>query len=72
MTTEVLTFAELDAALESCMRAHPAIGDEHRMHPDANAMSDLWAPMVLARRSAVPIADVDGRVIEAFRRWQAP
>ena len=60
MTTEVLTFAELDAALESCMRAHP------------NAMSDLWAPMVLARRSAVPIADVDGRVIEAFRRWQAP
>jgi hypothetical protein len=72
MTTEVLTFAELDAALERCMRAHPAIGDERRMHPDANAMADLWAPMVLRRQVEVLVAGVDERVLSAFRQWQVP
>jgi hypothetical protein len=72
MTTELLTFAELDAALERCMLAHPAIGDERRMHPDANAMANLWAPMVLRRQADVLVAGVDQRVLIAFRRWQVP
>lgn len=39
------------------------------MHPDANAMADLWAPMLLARRLQVPKGDVDGHVLRAFLRW---
>jgi hypothetical protein len=72
MTSELLMFAELDAALERCMKAHPTIGDERRMHPDANTMANLWAPMVLRRQSNVLVADVDERVLVAFRRWQTP
>ena len=72
MTNELLTFAELNSALDRCMRAHPTIGDERRMHPDANVMADLWAPMVLGRKSEVPVAVVDERVMAAFRRWQTP
>lgn len=72
MTNEALTFAALHAALDRCMRAHPPIGDERRMHPDANAMADLWAPMVLGRLTEVSVDAVDGRVMAAFLRWQAP
>lgn len=67
----VLTYIELQAALDRCMKAHPPAGHELQLHPDANSMSDLWAVMALEGTPSVPTASVDPRVMEAFRRWDA-
>jgi Protein of unknown function (DUF3717) len=69
--TSVLRFVDLTAALDRCMKAHPPEGDEHRMHPDANAMGHPFAVMVLGRLQEIERREVAGRALEAFERWKA-
>jgi len=47
--TAVITYSELERALDRCMKKFPPTAPEFIMHPDANAMSDLFVVMVLNR-----------------------
>jgi hypothetical protein len=70
MSEPVVHLTELQAALDRCMKEHPPEGEERRMHPDANQMAKLWAPMVHGRVQAVPRNEVKPAVLEAFLRWR--
>lgn len=70
MPSEVLSFVGLQAALDRCMAAHPVDGREHRMHADANAMADLWAPMALQSCQSVNLEKVDDHVFQVYLRWR--
>ena len=72
MADTELTFAALHAALDRCMSAHPPEGLERSLHPDANALANLWGLMAYQRISAVPIADVDPSVLVVYKRWSGP
>ena len=67
--TELLTFEALHSALTRCMAAHPPSDTEHRMHPDANTIAGLWGAMSYERREAVPVDEVDPKVMTAYLRW---
>ena len=69
MTPDMLTFDELHLALSNCMAAHPPEGIELRLHEDANRMAGLWGLMSYQGTTSVPLADVDPRVLDAYRRW---
>ena len=64
-----LTFTALHAALDRCMGAHPPEGLERSLHPEANALANLWGLMAYQRIAAVPIADVDPTVLAVYQRW---
>jgi hypothetical protein len=68
--TAVITFVELAAALDLCMKSNPPIGDEHCMHVDANAMADPFALMLVERLSELDIALVKPAAIAAYARWK--
>jgi Protein of unknown function (DUF3717) len=67
--TAVITFVELAAALDLCMKSNPPSGDEHCMHTDANAMADPFALMLVKRVSELDIALIKPTAIAAFERW---
>lgn len=65
-----LSFIDLQAALDRCMKEHPPTGEERRLHPDANRMADLFAVMALERIASVPRDTVKASVLEAYERWR--
>lgn len=69
MSFDAITLADLQRALDRCMQAHPPSDVELILHPDANAMADVWAVMLLERRSEAPLSEVPAHVLEAYRRW---
>ncbi len=69
MSDHLLHLADLYRALERCMAAHPPNGTDHHLHPDANALADLWAPMHLGRLESMPLEAVAPHVREAYGRW---
>jgi hypothetical protein len=71
-TSSELSLVDLTAALDACMRANPPTDKEHRLHPDANAMGDPFAIMVLGRLSTLDRALVKLQALEAFDRWKVP
>ena len=71
MTDQVLTFAQLHAALTRCMAANPPEGIELRLHQDANCLAGLWGLMSYERTQEVPVDQVKPGVLEAYRRWSA-
>ena len=68
-TPAVLKLSDLHTALDRCMRAHPPEGKELSLHPDANALADVWARMLVERVEAVASADLKPRVLEVYGRW---
>ena len=68
-TPTVLMLADLQKALDRCMRAHPPEGIERSLHPEANALADVWARMLVERIDTVPTADLKPRVLEVYGRW---
>lgn len=71
-TLSMVSLADLTAALDACMQANPPADKEHRLHPDANAMGDPFAVMVLGRLSEIERASIRPRSLEAFERWKVP
>jgi hypothetical protein len=67
--TAVITFVELAAALDLCMKANPPSGDEHCMHIDANAMADPFAHMLVEHLSELDLALIKPAAIAAYERW---
>jgi hypothetical protein len=65
----VITYGELERALSRCMARFPPTAPEFIMHPDANAMSDLFVAMVLDRLQSEPLGQVKPPVLEAYARW---
>jgi len=53
------------------MRAHPPSGLELSLHPDASALADLWAHMLLHRLDNVPAVEISYKTMVAFERWSA-
>lgn len=64
-----LPFTDVHAALTECMAKHPPSGHDLRMHPDANAMSGLWAWMLCEHLDSVEISNIKASVLEALARW---
>ena len=71
-TTAVITYRELELALDRCMKAFPPEAPEFIMHSDANAMSNLFVVMVLERAQSAPLDQVKPTVLEAYARWANP
>lgn len=67
--SESFLYRDLDAALTRCMSAHPPVGQERRLHPDAQLMAGLWAEMTVSRRMSTPAAEVKLAIKEAVLRW---
>lgn len=65
----VITYGGLEHALSRCMARFPPTAPEFIMHPDANAMSDLFVAMVLGRLQSAPLGQVKPPVLEAYARW---
>ena len=69
-TPNELSFPDLQAALDRCMKEHPPTGEERRLHADANRMADLFAVMALGRIPSVALDTVEPGVLEAYQRWK--
>ncbi|WP_208512325.1 hypothetical protein [Variovorax paradoxus] len=69
--SESFLYRDLDAALTRCMSAHPPVGQERRLHPDAQLMAGLWAEMTVSQRMTTAAAEVKPAIKEAVLRWLA-
>jgi hypothetical protein len=66
-----LSIEALMAAIDRFMKTHPLSGDKHRTHPDANAMGDPFAVMVLGGLRELERGAVSAKALDAFERWKA-
>jgi hypothetical protein len=67
--SESFLYRDLDAALTRCMSAHPPVGQERRLHPDAQLMAGLWAEMTVSQQMSTAAAEVKPAIKEAVLRW---
>lgn len=67
--SDLFLYQDLDAALTRCMAAHPPVGQERRLHPDAQVMTGLWAEMTVAQRMSTSVNEVEPAVRDAVQRW---
>jgi hypothetical protein len=67
--TTAIALNDLILALDRCMKANPQTGNEHCMHPDANAMADPFAVMVVGRLPQLDVALLKPAAVAAYGRW---
>lgn len=68
-SADVITLEQFQIALERCMQEHPPSGEERRLHEDASRIADVWAALIISRRSWIARADVKGSALSAFNNW---
>lgn len=67
---ERLSFAQVQRALMRCMAAHPPAGLELTLHPEANALADVFGLMSYTRMTDIERGALKPGQLEAFERWR--
>lgn len=70
--TTTIRFSDLTVAIDRCMQAHPPTGAELRLHPDANAMAELFGHMTWFNLQEMEQSEVEAlgsKILPALTRW---
>jgi hypothetical protein len=65
-----ISFADVQAALQRCLKEHPPI--EQRLCRDASLLADVFGEMTFGREQARAFAALSDDQRAAFERWHVP
>lgn len=66
---EVVSFSDIQHALERCMAAEPVTGKEYGLSRDASLLADILGEMIWRKLNEIPMRVVGGEHLEAVSRW---
>jgi hypothetical protein len=67
----VIPITRLEEAINYWRNRVPATGDESRLCPQASALANPYALMILDGRRDIAAAELDAPAREAFEAWRA-
>ncbi len=67
-----ISFAEVQAALQRCLKEHPPEGLDRLLCPDANLLATVFGEMNYGREQARAAAAFTDDPRAAFERWHVP
>lgn len=70
MSTETVTYSDIQQALERCMSAEPADGIEYRLSKDASLLGDILGDMIYRRLVEIGTGELAEKHLDALRRWK--
>ena len=62
--------ADIEFALDSCMKAQRPTGIEFALTRDASLLAEIVAPMWYYKRTEIDISELAPEHREAFNRWK--
>lgn len=68
MDTESITLVELQMALDACLAASPAQGED--LHFEASRLADLYGPMLFKNQNSVLIASLELDLQAVLKKWR--
>jgi hypothetical protein len=71
MMTSEISITELEAAINYWRHKQPAQGEELRLSRAASLLAEPYAMLIMTKRKAVAIEQLDGQAQEAIRQWLA-
>jgi len=69
MLYDMVSFSDIQRALERCMLAAPPSGIERKLSHDASILADILGEMIYRRLDAIPLKMLSERHRETYRRW---
>lgn len=69
VTTETITYLQIQQGLERCMAAEQPQGHERGLSRDASLLGDILGEMIWRRIDEAPLHAITGSHFEALVRW---
>lgn len=69
MSQRYISVKEVQAAIDLCFRTNPVNGSDHRMHPEANRLADLFCGMLVTRQVEISSDEVPADVLALLTKW---
>lgn len=69
MDSSVITIQQVAASLCRVCEAHPTIGPDYHLHPDASLLSELYGSMIYSKVIETCLADLSEPMRAAVDRW---
>lgn len=66
-----ITLTELESAINFWRRSQPSVGEEMRLCPQASALANHYALMIISHQHSLDRQALDPRALEAFEAWYA-
>ncbi len=70
MNSEI-TLTDLESAINYWRRSQPSVGEEMRLCPEASALANHYALMIISHRHSLGRQELEPRALEAFETWHA-
>lgn len=67
---DILSYSDIQQALERCMAAEPVAGAEYALSKDASRLADILGEMIYRKADTLAVADVSEKAQAAFNRWK--
>ena len=67
--TNQISITEIEAAINYWRQAHPAQGEELKLHGAVAALAEPYAMLIMTRRAHVEFDRLDAQAQEAIQQW---
>ncbi len=69
--TKQISITDIEAAINYWRLTHPAVGEELRLNPQAAALAEPYAMLIMTKRPMLSFDDLDAQAQQAIRDWAA-
>lgn len=65
-----ITLTEIESAINFWRRQSPSVGEEMRLCPEAAALANHYALLIISHQRSLPVEALDPEALTAYQAWK--